>query len=319
MIDLAPYHAALTPTVLDLWQASYSDRHPIIPELWEAATALDPSFEPGDTLIALRSGQPVGFVLAKRWRGQFPGCEQLSEAAHVALLAVHPDHRRQGIGRKLLQAAETRMRGQGAKRMGVGGSLHHVMPGIPAGDETAVGFFAALGYQLGKEVWDVRADLRTVDLPDPGPASRRRPDLTVRPFRPGEEGSLASFLGLTFPGRWHRDTMWRIEAGGDIGEVMGVFDGDRPLGFAQLSPPGVSGAWRWAGFNPSVAALGPIGVADELKGQGFGLALLVRGLDRLRELGATDTVIDWTDLLDFYAKAGFRPWLKYRLAAKALA
>ena len=23
--------------------------------------------------------------------------------------------------------------------------------------------------------------------------------------------------------------------------------------------------------------------------------------------------------LDFYAKAGFRPWLKYRLAAKALA
>ena len=50
----------------------------------------------------------------------------------------------------------------------------------------------------------------------------------------------------------------------------------------------------------------------------MGLALLVRALEQLRDWGAKETVIDWTDLLDFYGRCGFTPWLRYVLAQKEL-
>jgi predicted N-acetyltransferase YhbS len=78
------------------------------------------------------------------------------------------------------------------------------------------------------------------------------------------------------------------------------------------------GAERWAGLEPGIAALGPIGVAADARGGGLGLALLVAGLRQLRDRGAGPAVIDWTDLLDFYARAGFAPWLRYVQARRSL-
>jgi predicted N-acetyltransferase YhbS len=100
---------------------------------------------------------------------------------------------------------------------------------------------------------------------------------------------------------------------------MGVFLDGAPQGFAQLHLPLSPGALRWAGFAPEVAALGPIGVGKAIRGRGLGLALLVRGLEFLRAAGAHETVIDWTDLLDFYGRCGFAPWRRYTLACRTFA
>jgi hypothetical protein len=40
--------------------------------------------------------------------------------------------------------------------------------------------------------------------------------------------------------------------------------------------------------------------------------------DQLRRVGARRGVIDWTDLLDFYGRLGFEPWLSYVPAHKTL-
>lgn len=292
------------------------DRYPIMPALWEAITTGDPSFRDEDGIVAMRGDRPLGFILAKRFREAFPGCERFHPVGYLTLLAVHPAFQRRGIGSQLLAAAEAKLRAEGATSVVVGGSFHHVVPGIPALGDPAMAFFEAHGYALGKEVWDVR---RNLALPPALPELGALPEgIVLRPLRPEEAEPMLAFLNRDFAGRWPRDVAHHLSHGGPAQAVFGLFVNAEPLGFALLHPPGSPGALRWAGFVPDVAALGPIGVSSSLRGQGLGLALLVRALEALRDRGARETVIDWTDLLDFYARCGLQPWLSYRLARKEL-
>ena len=315
MPDFHAYRPDLAAPLIALWNDAVGDAYPITPALWWSVTAADPMFEPGDLIVRMGPSGPLGFVLTKRWRGDYPGLEAFAGQGWIALLAVAPQAWRQGIGRSLLAGAHARLQGRGVDRVALGGSFHHVMPGVPAALDDARAFFQAMGYAEGQEVWDVRRDLgQAPALPEaPPPAG-----VTLRPYAPGEEGALEAFLRTAFPGRWARDTAQALGAGLPIDFVHGAFRAGRPVGFAWTHPPGSDGAFRWAGFDPAIAALGPIGIAAEERGSGLGLALLAAGLRALRDRGAGPTVIDWTDLLDFYARVGFAPWLRYVQARRSL-
>ncbi|MFT2543482.1 GNAT family N-acetyltransferase, partial [Escherichia coli] len=62
--------------------------------------------DPEAVLVVRSEGRIVGTVIAG-WDGW---------RAHLYRLAVHPDHRRQGLARVLLDAAEDRLRALGAGR-----------------------------------------------------------------------------------------------------------------------------------------------------------------------------------------------------------
>ena len=315
MTDLSPYQPAMAAEVLAIWHAAAGEHLPIMPELWEANTTGDPSFLPADLMVASDGGALVGFVLTKRWRGQHSGLARFGPIGYVALGAVHPRWQRRGIGRRLIQAAEAKMRAEGVTRVVVGSSFHHLLAGLPQWAEAARALVLAEGYALGQTVWDVRRRLSALPVL---PEVPRLDGFDLRPCRDGEAEALVGFLDEAFPGRWPRDVAHFLQTGGPIGHVMGLFEGERPCGFAHLHPPGSIGTGRWAGLVPGIAALGPIGVAAAQRGKGQGLALLFAGLHELRRLGADEVVIDWTDLIDFYGRVGFEPWLRYTLAAKDL-
>lgn len=317
VIELIPYRSDWSNEVLAIWQAAFGATYPIPAALFEANTASDPSFRRSDLLVAHQGDRPVGFLLTKRFRDVFPTCERYANVGYLALMAILPDFQRQGVGRALLEMGERQLREEGAQKVVLGGSFHHFFPGLPESAAAARRFFAKHGYSLGQDVWDVRRRLSD-DFTLPDVDLSVTPQLQIRPYLEGEAPALMSFLQETFPGRWARDVAFHLERGGALSDVMGLFQADAPQGFALLSPPGSPGALRWTGFNPQMAALGPIGISPALKGKGLGMALLVRGIAALKARGSDDMVIDWTDLLDFYGKCGFKPWLRYTLAHKDL-
>ncbi len=82
----------------------------------------------GALIVAEEDGHVVGSVIAAwdGWRGS------------VYRLAVGPGHRRRGLGRLLLQAAEDRLRAVGARR------LHAIVVGA---NDNAVAFWTATSWE----------------------------------------------------------------------------------------------------------------------------------------------------------------------------
>ncbi|MCB0022588.1 MAG: GNAT family N-acetyltransferase, partial [Caldilinea sp.] len=64
--------------------------------------------------------------------------------------------------------------------------------------------------------------------------------------------------------------------------------------------------------------LGSIGVSADRRGHGYGAALLDAGLRRLHDNGINGCVIDWTGLVDFYARFGFERYRSYTMLARSL-
>jgi ribosomal protein S18 acetylase RimI-like enzyme len=84
------------------------------------------SHDPGAVLLAEADGQTVGTIIAvwDGWRGS------------VYRLAVAPSHRRQGLARQLLRAAEERLTGLAVRFQAI----------IVETDDLATGFWQASGW-----------------------------------------------------------------------------------------------------------------------------------------------------------------------------
>jgi mycothiol synthase len=107
VITLRPFHPDDEAFVLDLYQAAArSDgTEPMLMAADLHAWLTHPESRPEqDFFVAEVDGQPAGFVGLLLWHG--------TRAAHrlFARGAVHPNFRRRGVGRALLQAAEARAR-----------------------------------------------------------------------------------------------------------------------------------------------------------------------------------------------------------------
>lgn len=262
--------------------------------------------------LAWADGQPVGFV--------FVGAPL--EGANLSLgwlecVAVHPAYQQRGIGSALLAWAERWLHAHKVRTVWLGGGLRPFAAGLPEPLQTA-GFFERRGYaaRAGSEYeWDVARDLGDYA----SVVTRHAADLRV--LQPGEEDELLTFLRREFPGRW-------------LYEVQEYFkEGGRPTDYMVLRTPqtGLDG-FCWMTFEDSVRPLerfymhrlprpwgqiGPLGVGKACRGQGLGAALIDAAIGHVQQTGVRGCVIDWTNLLDLYARFGFQPYRKYTMLAKS--
>ena len=291
--------------------------------------------------IAVVEGRPAGVVLCSAYPGAPPSM-RTDVVSWIEAIAVASSYQRQGIGRALLRWAEewlaSKNNGQGDSdacargsraetelsanlrvkgRIQVGGGLRPFAPG-PLADSAGEAFFLASGYEYadGPFGWDVARSLSDYQSPP-----LREAPAAARPGQRGQEAELLSFLAKEFPGRWHWQAVKFLEEGGRISDYMLLWTSEGVQGSCRLTfedsvnpidrffPYGLPRPW---------AQLGSIGVSAHLRGQGMGLLLLDAGLRRLHNSGINGCVIDWTTLLDFYAKCGFRPYRKWAQLGRSL-
>jgi ribosomal protein S18 acetylase RimI-like enzyme len=115
-IDEATWSPRVTPS--DYHPGQYFDR-----------------INPDDVIVALAAGRVAGFVLLRR-------PTPLASNSHVLMvggLAVSPGHQRQGVGRRLMAAAEEEAARRRASRL----TLH-----VLSANEGAVGFYERQGYEV---------------------------------------------------------------------------------------------------------------------------------------------------------------------------
>jgi predicted N-acetyltransferase YhbS len=267
--------------------------------------------------MTLRNAQPVGFVLVSA----LPNDPSVSppQAGWIDALAVLPDAQRQGVGSQLIKWAEEWLVLRGCTKVRLGGSLRPFVPGYPVELGNAA-YFSKRGYAeraAGDEIWDVARDLAYYDSASaPVPSG-----IQIRPAQPGDVQAILDFFYREFPNRWRFEFQESLRTVSRLSDWM-ILLSDRGVdGFTRLTFE--DSLQPYERFYPYSlprpwGQLGPIGVSASLRGQGYGRAVLDAGLTHLRNHGVRGCVIDWTGLVDFYGKFGFKPYRRYAMLAKNL-
>jgi GNAT superfamily N-acetyltransferase len=266
--------------------------------------------------MAFEGRRPIGFVLTSRAEGVPEAASP--EQGFIDLTAVHPGFQRRGIGSQLMEWAESWLKRGGARNIQLGGGLPAFAPGVP--DELhAQGFFQQRGYTTRTEnpyEWDVARSMA-----EGPPITRPEPPNSgsASPARQNDTDALDEFFQREFPGRWHYEFSEFVRLGGRTTDFILLHREDRIQGFA------------WTTLDESIRPLdryyprrlpqpwshiGPIGISKELRGSGWGGYLLQSAVFHLKSRNVRSVVVDWTNLLGFYEKYGFKPYRRYVLMDK---
>lgn len=310
---MTPLRERGAQTVADVWNASAGDKYRIDADLVRLNLFDHPLFHEEaslwweDTFVAIKRSAV----------GLYSGPD--TKVAHVSLLGgeVFQAQRAEEFPTFPLQVALDTLRGEGYEALVVGQDSGHFLPGAPT-DVPWMNRLGAFGFERGGLAFDLERDVSS--LQGGAVVSREGSWGTLDESR---IDSLEQFLREEFPGRWHYDVMRKVEIEGPR-TVFVLLMNDRVVGFALLQEEGcrmpIGGAVWKADLGPQWGALGPIGVAKELRGEGRGSELLNAALCELRDRGARRTIIDWTGLVDYYGAQGFsvnRAYRSYRLSLTA--
>jgi len=296
---------------------------PLTRRLWQQNTTGDPNFHHDDAVVMMDGHSLVGCVVTRQARdprlsSRYPGI------GWISVVVVDPAYQRRGIGHALMDWAEERLRQAGLQRVVAGGDVAHFFPGLPQQLPAALAFFAARGYKINPTVeYDL---IGNVHLHHPRPeslAALSAAKAEVVPARSQDVPALLDFLAAEFPGRWAVDAEHRLlHQGVAPHDVLLLRREDTILGFAWTYDAtsvvlGPSIYW-YRLLGRRYGGMGPLGIAAAERGKGLGLALVDMALANLSQRGVHRAVIDWTTLVDFYARVGFRPWKAYLRADRPL-
>ncbi len=238
----------------------------------------------------------------------------------IDALVVSPKHQHQGIGSALLQWAESWGRAQGFSQLRLGGGLRPFFPGLPNTLHTRE-FFETRGFRTTRSVFDVARSLRDVSGFLRG-TPRTKPDMSRFTFRAAthsDADALAQFLRDEFSERWQYEFLQARADGEPISDYCLLFMADSLAGFARVTlETSVRPLERFymQHLPRPHGQLGPLGIAKKFRGQGYGVQLIDAALQHLRAHGVNGCVIDWTDLVELYAKFGFTPYHEFLVMVK---
>ncbi|MHB1854723.1 MAG: GNAT family N-acetyltransferase [Acidimicrobiales bacterium] len=236
---------------------------PDSPEPADLEQALFATANAGDSVAVVRGDPSVGVVASVIRRGE----------GHIRLLAVHPEHRRAGIGAALLEAAEADL--SGASHVSVGADApDYLFPGVPTHLTEMFCLLEAAGYHRTETHLNMSVEL------GPLPADPGGPALATE----AEADEVRTWADQHWA--WWTD------------EVMRALGKERLL--ISRDAEGINGFCAWdvnrAGW------LGPVAVRPSAMGGRVGVPLLLGALHRMKAEGRTRAEIAWISPVRFYVR-----------------
>ncbi len=316
MIKLVSWNIDRLDELVDLWNRELSEDFPMRKTLFEQNSFQDRNVCFEASRIAVDSdNHVVGFIVAKRWQ-ETHEVDMNAETGWIQVLLVDHAYRRHGIGSRLFEHAETVLKAAGIKEMIFGADPWHYFPGVPSQYNHSADWVEQKGFKHIVTAHDFLCEYT-------GSEAMTIPDMEGVVFRlldESEKDEFLDFMHRCFPGRWEYEAMMYFEKGGTGREFVILKKNGRMIGFCRINDadsPFIAQNVYWAPlFEDSLGGLGPLGIDEKERKQGYGLAIVQAGIAHLRQRGIKKIVIDWTVLVDFYKKLGYDNWKSYDVYKK---
>lgn len=309
-MELIPWNIARLQDLVDLWNQELGESFPMGKELFEQNSFKDKNvFYEGSCIAIDNDHNVIGFIVTKKWQEQLD-TKMSSRNSWIQVLLVDHRHRQNGIGTKLLKHAESALASSGLNKVVLGRDPWHYFPGIPKQYGEVCAWFEKRGYQAQGSDYDL---ICQYDNPDNPPVQAG--DVTFSILDKKDKDQLLEFLHRCFPGRWEYEAIHYFQKGGTGREFLVLKKNNQIIGFCRINDgrsPFIAQNVYWAPlFNEELGGIGPLGIDANERKQGYGLAIVEAGVERLRNRNIDTIVIDWTGLVDFYNKLGYEVWKSY--------
>lgn len=174
MVEFRTFHNCDPPEILKLWHASElgpSAAEGFPTEILELFVFSQPFFDRKSFFVAAEADRVVGFSHASFAPNATETALDLNQGI-ISALVIHPEHRRRGIGRQLIEQAHVYLKSRGATTVVAGAGLDRngfyngVYGGLQASGYSVTAapwseFFAALGYAVRGSTSILHRDLTT--------------------------------------------------------------------------------------------------------------------------------------------------------------
>ena len=224
-------------------------------------------------------------------------------AGSVVEVVVHPEYRRQGVGRQLVESAIEKSNDP-RMRLWAHGEL-----------TSAYNLAAKLGFAKTRELWQMRRSLFA-----PLPKANDAEGITVRSFRVGkDESSWLALNAVVFADHPEQGRMSAQDLAVRMSEQW--FD---PAGFLiatkEQSGTEVMVGYHWTKVHGGAGGHGHseigeiyvLGISPDLRGAGLAKLLSIRGLEHLRSKGLPAAMLyvdaDNKAAISLYESLGFAHW-----------
>lgn len=317
-MKMMSWNRELLDGVLHLWNRELGKAFPMRKELLEQNSFEAINICWDSSLAVLDDAEHViGFIIVKCYQDQLD-MDMPVRTGWIQALVVDSRFQNQGIGTRLLEHAESKLKDKGMETVLLGRDPKHYFPGVPHVCERAAVWFASRGYEKQGTDYDLARSYdssESITYPAIGGVSFDVLD-------ENEKSELMQFLHRCFPGRWEYEAATYFQDGGSGREFVVLKKDDRIIGFCRINDadsPVIAQNVYWAPlFQEALGGIGPLGVDAAERGHGYGLAIVEAGIAVLRNRGVKHIVIDWTGLIDFYQKLGYHIWKSYDAYRKVL-
>ncbi len=301
-----------------LWNQEIGSEFPMRKELFNQNSFKDKNICKQASAIAVDdNNHVVGFIVAKRYQEKLDvGIGE--KIGWIQVLLVKQGQRNQGIGSTLLANAESQLKKAGVNQILLGRDPWHYFPGIPEGWKETQSWFERKGYENNGTEHDMIRKYRNRDeIEKPNIEGAEWSILELK-----DKELFLEFLHRCFPGRWEYEAIHYFQQGGTGREFAILKKEQKIIGFCRMNDVKsnlIAQNVYWAPlFKEALGGIGPLGVDEKERGQGYGLAVVEAGIYFLRRRGISRIVIDWTGLVAFYNKLGYDIWKTYAAYKKEM-
>lgn len=290
--------------LFELWELILGDAWAIYKNKFIETVFHRDSRENSKIYIARIGDNLAGFISLK-WKSQ----------GQIQCLLVHPDYQCQGIGTKLLEKGFHFLKTKSISQVQLGaGAYAYFWPGVPQNLKSGLDFFQARGWNYSEESVDMVVDLKNYQIQEP--LLNRVKNLGLK-FSLASQNSREKILAFEKENFSDWSDFYDYHLNNqNFHNILCVHDGDNHIvGTAIVSED----ENKWSVFGEKkLGAVGALGVMDSMRGQGIGLALAAKSTQINKERGFDLCTANYTYLVDWYGKLGYKVWRKYHMSWKGI-